>query len=319
MRTPVKERQFVNQLKHRFPPRPPVLIGIGDDGAVISSEGQPRQVVVTDMLLDGVHFDLSVHPIHLCGRKAVAVNLSDLAAMGCRPTAAFVSIAIPRSLGARADDFLDQIYTGIEQLAMEFEFTVAGGDTNVWDGPFAINVCCTGVPFGDRIFLRSNAQPGDIICVTGPLGGSYESNRHLTFKPRLKEAEWLSRHEGVHAVMDISDGLLIDLQRLCEASGVSAALQASSIPLHTSLSTADDQHNGWKQAVADGEDFELLFTVSGSGLAALQSAAENQMQPDFPFSCVPIGQIKPSDAGDDSLVVVDDSKIDFSGWEHSVG
>ena len=316
----MKERQFVEQLRQRFPPRSPVLVGIGDDGAVMNCDGQPRQVIVTDMLLDGVHFDLNIHPAHLCGRKAVAVNLSDLAAMGCRPTAAFVSIAIPRSLGSGANNFLDQIYSGIEQLATEFEFTVAGGDTNVWDGPFAINVCCTGVPFGDRIFLRSTAQAGDIICVTGPLGGSYESDRHLTFTPRLKEAQWLARQNGVHAVMDISDGLLIDLQRLCEASHVSAVLQSTRIPLHAGSAPAGNQHQAWKQAVADGEDFELLFTISDSGLTALQAAAENLLSPPSGIFCVPIGQIKPSPgAGDEHpWVIVDDSKIDFSGWEHTV-
>ena len=281
-----------------------MLIGIGDDGAVINSEGQPRQVIVTDMLLDGVHFDLNIHPAHLCGRKAVAVNLSDLAAMGCRPTAAFVSIAIPRSLGTKADDFLDQIYAGMEELARQFDFTIAGGDTNVWNGPFAINVCCTGVPFGDRVFLRSTAQPGDIICVTGPLGGSYESGRHLTFTPRLAEAEWLSKQDGVHAVMDISDGLLIDLQRMCEASGVGASLDFETIPRNKTL----DGRVLTVDAIDDGEDFELLYTLRDASQLCLSDLPE--------FCTHRIGRIVAQQPPFGPSEQFNSGECGSRGWEH---
>ncbi|MCA9036597.1 MAG: thiamine-monophosphate kinase, partial [Planctomycetaceae bacterium] len=162
------ERDFIHSLARRYPASNSVRVGIGDDGAVLDVPGN-QQVVVTDMLLDGVHFDLRQHALSLVGRKSVAVNLSDLAAMGCRPTAAFVSIAIPKQSSAPAIKFPEQIYDGIDELARQFDFVVAGGDTNVWTGPFAINVCLTGVPYvASQVFLRSSARPDDVICVSGP-------------------------------------------------------------------------------------------------------------------------------------------------------
>lgn len=162
------ERQFIRDLQAQFGTVPPVKIGIGDDGAVLDVSGDSEQVVVTDLLLDGVHFDLNVTSPFLVGRKAVAVNLSDLAAMGCRPTAAFVSLAIPRGRPQAATDFLCELYRGIQQMTDEFQFSLAGGDTNSWNGPFAINVCLTGVPFSRRPFLRSDAQPETQFCDWSP-------------------------------------------------------------------------------------------------------------------------------------------------------
>jgi len=193
------ENEFIRTLAKRFPVRPPVEVGIGDDGAVLNDPRAPRTIIVTDMLLDGIHFDLNRTSPRLAGRKAVAVNLSDLAAMACRPTAAFVSIAVPKSLRTSAADFLAELYGGIEELTEQYEFTLAGGDTNSWDGRLAINVCLTGVPVGSHPVLRSGAQSGDVLFVTGALGGSLHQDRHLSFSPRLEIAEWLIRHVPVNA------------------------------------------------------------------------------------------------------------------------
>lgn len=265
------ELDFVDELRRRFPVRSPVQTGIGDDGAVIAGgDDSDQTVVVTDMLLDGVHFDLSQTSAELAGRKAVSVNLSDLAAMGCRPTAAFVSVAVPGLAASRS--LLASVYDGIEQLAEEFQFTVAGGDTNAWDGPFAINVCMTGVPTGSHAVLRSGAQPSDILAVTGPLGGSLASGRHLTFEPQLEAARQLIEHIQIHAMMDISDGLAIDLHRMMDASGTGAVIDAELIPIHQdvpiALSAAERRH----AALTDGEDFELLVAVSADQLSDLRRA-----------------------------------------------
>lgn len=255
----MRELEFVRQLRQQFTPRPPVKTGIGDDGAVLTGSDGRDLVVVTDMLLDDVHFSLSTTSATLIGRKAVAVNLSDLAAMGCRPTAAFVSIAVPKS--AALPDFLSDLYQGIGILAEELDFTVAGGDTNLWNGPFAINVCLTGEPYGERAILRCGAQPGDSLLVTGSLGGSLNSGRHLSFAPRLDVAEVLATNIDVHAMIDISDGLSIDLHRLMDAGNVGSVLKAADVPVHHDVPDTRPPNDRLHAAMSDGEDFELLIAV----------------------------------------------------------
>jgi thiamine-monophosphate kinase len=214
------------------------------------------------MLLDGVHFELDKISPRLAGRKAVAVNLSDLAAMACFPTAAFISIAVPKTMKMPGSDFLDDLYGGIESLTKQYDFTLAGGDTNSWNGPFAINVCLTGSPMKDRPCLRSGARPGDHLFVTGPLGGSLKSGRHLTFEPRLEFARWLIEHTTVHAMMDLSDGLSVDLPRMMEASNTGAILQFELIPVHNDVPEFLSRPDRTLAALTDGEDFELLISVN---------------------------------------------------------
>ncbi len=300
------ERQFIQQLQQRFPAKPPVLVGIGDDGAVLNCVAEQQQVVVTDLLLDRVHFDLRQTSAACVGRKAMAVNLSDLAAMACWPTAAFVSIAIPRTLAA-PDQFLTQLYNAMSELADQYQFTIAGGDTNRWDGPFAINVCLTGVPIGKQAILRSGAQLGDKLFVTGPLGGSLASGRHLTFEPQLQTAKWLAENVAVTAMMDISDGLSIDLHRMLEASGTGAVLYQDCIPIHddvpVSLSVAERLH----AALSDGEDFELLLAVTDD--ADLKSAPIEFH--DIGTVSDQVGQVFLEDSCGNRSVLPE------SGWQHS--
>ena len=307
------ERQFIRDLQSQFPNRVPVLIGIGDDGAVLDVSADSQQVVVTDLLLDGVHFDLNVTSPFLAGRKSVAVNLSDLAAMGCRPTAAFVSIAIPRHGFGSSQDFLSELYRGIQQMTDEFQFTLAGGDTNSWNGPFAINVCLTGVPFFERTFLRSEAKVGDAIFVTGPLGGSLRHGRHLSFMPRLQISEWLARTIQVHAMMDISDGLSLDLHRMMEASATGAEIFESAVPIHDDVPTNESNERRLAAALSDGEDFELLFTVSESDSSILKAAAD-----DANVSIYKIGRVK-NEIGIDLIDAHGNrSKMQDSGWQHKI-
>jgi len=307
------ERQFIRDLQSQFPNRAPVLIGIGDDGAVLDVTADRQQVVVTDLLLDGVHFDLKVTSPFLAGRKSVAVNLSDLAAMGCRPTAAFVSIAIPRHGIRSSQDFLSELYRGIQQMTDEFQFTLAGGDTNSWNGPFAINVCLTGVPFSERTFLRSAAEVGDAIFVTGPLGGSLRHGRHLSFMPRLQISEWLSRTVIVHAMMDISDGLSLDLHRMMEASGTGADIFESAIPIHDDVPSSETLERRLAAALSDGEDFELLFTVDQSDATMLSAAALNA---DIAF--YRIGLVRHNSGIDLVDAHGNRRNMPASGWQHEI-
>lgn len=277
------ENEFVALLQKRFPAGFPVETGIGDDGAVIRTAGDAPYVVVTDMLLDGVHFDVRRTSPDLIGRKSIAVNLSDLAAMGCTPVAAFVSVAFPHDLLQRRPNFGHEFFTGVEDVVRKYHFCLAGGDTNSWNGPFAVNVCMTGTPIrsgtasGRMIppVLRSGAQPGDILFVTGALGGSLKSGRHLTFLPRFDAIQWLVDHVAVHAVMDISDGLSTDLHRMMAASGRSAVLQADRIPIHDDVSPGSDEER-LKAALNDGEDFELLISVAADEASILRRDSKTQ-------------------------------------------
>lgn len=307
------ERQFIRDLQAQFPTLHPVRIGIGDDGAVLDVSADSRQVIVTDLLLDGVHFDLNVTSPFLAGRKAMAVNLSDLAAMGCRPTAAFVSLAVPRSRLQASSDFLPELYRGIQQMTEVFQFSLAGGDTNSWNGPFAINVCLTGVPFSDRPFLRSDARPGDAIFVTGPLGGSLHGDRHLTFMPQLQISEWLSRTVEVRAMLDLSDGLSIDLHRMMEASSTAAEIDTSAIPIHSDVPATWSSVKRLAAALGDGEDFELLFTVCESAAAKLQADAN-----DAAVSLFQIGRVT-TGSGVQLIDSFGNSQImDVTGWQHGL-
>ncbi len=304
------ELQFIRTLQNRFPVRSPVQVGIGDDGAVVDCSQTERQIIVIDMLLDGVHFDLQETSPQLVGRKAIAVNLSDLAAMGCWPTAAFVSIAVPRSLDSAAT-FLEQIFAGIEELATRWNFCIAGGDTNTWDGPFVIDICLTGVPVGKHPVLRDAARPGDVLLVTGPLGGSLSSQRHLNFTPRLDLAKWLVQNFDVHAMMDISDGLAIDLHRMMEASKTGADVLAEAVPIHSDAMT-DDHDCSLRHALGDGEDCELLLAISVDEFERL--SCDSQRPQDFHR----IGIVR----NERRCQLIDDSglatPLHVAGWQHDM-
>lgn len=307
------ENEFVRRLASRFPVMHPVEIGIGDDGAVVHDPSAERFVVVTDLLLDGVHFDLSQTSPRMAGRKAIAVNLSDLAAMACHPTAAFVSIALPRILTPSADEFLDDLYSGIEELTSRYKFTLAGGDTNSWNGPFAVNVCLTGRPIRNRPVLRSGARSGDVLFVTGPLGGSLRNQRHLTFSPRLDAAEWLVNHVDVHAMMDISDGLSIDLHRMMEASHAAAILNADLIPIHSDVPDNEPFEQRLSSALSDGEDFELLFSVPPNEASGLREKAAGDGFQFFEIGSVIEGSLSQIRDKNGRL-----SLLDLTGWQHEM-
>jgi thiamine-monophosphate kinase len=217
-------------------------------------------VVTTDSITDLVE----VEP-RLVGQKALGVNLSDLAAMAAEPVAAVVSLVLPRS-GGNGRDSLQlaiDLYRGMLPLAERFELTIAGGDVNSWDGPLAISVTAIGRTTPRGPLLRSGAQVGDHVLVSGRLGGSI-LGRHLQVEPRVREALLLNERYELRSGMDISDGLALDASRLAAASGCGIALHLDAIPIaddakrlaETSGKSAIDH------ALGDGEDFELLLTAA---------------------------------------------------------
>jgi thiamine-monophosphate kinase len=239
-----------------------VPIGIGDDMAGVAF-GDHVVTVTTDMLLDGVHFDTSQHDFSQIGRKALACSLSDCAAMACEPRAATVSIAISNAMSM---DDVKQIYEGMAALADQTHCPIVGGDTTSWKAPLAIDVAILAEAMSPRgPICRHTARPGDMICVSGLLGGSL-LNKHLTFMPALQLARRLAEDIGVHAMMDISDGLAMDLRRLCEASGCDARLKERQLEAVISpdarSASNQDGRSPLEHALQDGEDFELLVAAA---------------------------------------------------------
>lgn len=260
------EFALIDWIRQRVVDRDPVTIGIGDDAAALRSATGRDCLIATDMLMEGVDFTFPPATAALAGRKSLAVNLSDIAAMGGRPTAAFLSVALPAHRGI---SFARDLHAGLLDLADEYSVVLAGGDTNSWDGPLVINVAVVGEPCVQDPIKRSGARPGDWIFVTGALGGSIHG-RHLTFEPRVREAGRLVELVKPHAMIDISDGLAADLHHILTASRVGAVLDATAIPISRDLQS-ENADAALRHALSDGEDFELLLTVSEADAQRLLS------------------------------------------------
>ena len=275
------EAEFLAELANRArcaPPHPAVRIGIGDDAAVLRAMTD-EPVITVDMLMDGTDFHADRLEPSWIGRKSLAVNLSDLAAMAARPVAAFVAVALPKSgipyhhtlqRPVPVEELAREILAGITLLANEFGVAIAGGDTNTWDAPLAISVTMIGESTPDGVLRRDGARPGDAILVTGSLGGSILSH-HVDFTPRVRESLHLNARYQIHAAIDISDGLSLDLSRLASASGVGAIVDTRSIPISDDarrlaeserlLHPQEKCRSPLEHALGDGEDFELILAV----------------------------------------------------------
>ena len=227
---------------------PRVVKGIGDDAAVLKVKGGRFLLFTTDMLVEGVHFDRRMKA-RAVGHKALACNLSDVAAMGGEPVFAVVSLGVPGNIRAQ---YVKDLYTGMWALARKFGVSIVGGDT-VRSEKIVVNVALLGEVEKRRLIRRQGARPGDWIFVSGPLGGSLKSGRHLKFMPRVKEARFLVEKFKPSSMMDLSDGLAGDLGHILKASCVGALIEEKLVPCHRGVSIT--------QALTDGEDFELLFTM----------------------------------------------------------
>ena len=239
---------LIDTLKQYAPLSKAVIKGIGDDTAVLSYSKNEYQLLTTDMLAEGTHFTRRMPP-ELIGHKVLACSISDIAAMGGWPTFAVVSIGIPKDLPVR---FIKEVYKGIQRTARDFNISIVGGDT-IKSDKIVVNVALLGLVEKKNLITRDGAKAEDWIFVTGALGGSFNSGRHLSFTPRLAQGRFLVENFKPSAMMDISDGLSGDLNHILKASRVGARLDLTSIPRRKGVSLS--------QALNDGEDFELLFTL----------------------------------------------------------
>ena len=262
---------------------PDGVLGIGDDCAVLPQVTGMETLVTTDMLVEGVHFLLEDIDPYRLGWKSAAVNLSDIAGMGGKPVGTFLSVALPKRLD---DSFLEGFFKGYKDLSERFDCPLLGGDTTASPDRICINVTVLGACEAGRSRKRSAAQPGDLVCVTGPLGDSAAGlrvvlervgrnnradtpddeavlvERHYRPMPRVTEGIMLASTPGVNAMMDISDGIGSDLRHILEESGKGARVDVRSLPLSAEL-RAVCARRGWdpvEPALDGGEDYELLFT-----------------------------------------------------------
>jgi thiamine-monophosphate kinase len=244
------EFELIATIRRRTKKGPGVLVGIGDDAAVLRAPRGKDLLFTTDMLIEGRHFRWKDATPYEAGRKALAVNLSDIAAMGGVPTYALAAVGLPKT---RTGVLAKEIYRGMLDLAGKFRVSLVGGDTNRSE-KCLLSVALLGEVERGRAVTRSGARVGDALCVSGPLGGSYASKKHLNFTPRVKEARFLARNYSLHAMIDLSDGLASDARHIADESGVGVCLEEVRIPLSRHARNV-------RQALTEGEDFELLFAL----------------------------------------------------------
>lgn len=302
---------MIAHLRNRIPPHPLLRLGPGDDAAVLRLADVDECVITVDMLTDQVDFELQQIDPRRAGRKALAVNLSDLAAMASRPLAAVIALALPRRGGM---ELAVALYEGLLPLAERYQLAVAGGDTNSWDGPLVVSVTLLGEVTEDGPLRRGGARPGDLILVTGSFGGSI-LGRHFDFEPRVREALLLNRRYELRAGIDVSDGLLRDLAHLAEESGCGAVLRTDAVPVSDDArrlaETLGDGSTALDHALEDGEDFELILAVAPDEAARM--LAERPLQ-DVPLTV--IGQF----VAEPGLWEADDQagqrRLTPRGWQH---
>jgi len=251
----IGEFGLIGELARLLPQGEGVVRGIGDDAAVLAGRRRDSYLLLaTDSIAEGVHFRRRTAPRRV-GRKALAANLSDIAAMGGLPLWAVVSLGLPVGTPVR---YCREIYRGLADLAEKFSLSVVGGDTFRSPGGVMISIAVVGEVEKNRCVLRSGARPGDVICLTGRLGVPARQ-KHLDFTPRIRESRFLGESTPPTAMIDVSDGLFADLARICRASGVGAVIGESSIPVAESV-----RRRGTAAVIktaGKGEEFELLLSL----------------------------------------------------------
>jgi thiamine-monophosphate kinase len=334
------EFDFINRLRQRVGSsgvsHPSSLIaGIGDDAAVIRTLAGKDTVVTTDLLVEDIDFRRAAAPADLLGHKALAVSLSDIAAMGARPRWALLSIGVPQDVWN--SDFVDRLYDGILELAQRYDVKIIGGDISRTPEKIVIDSIVVGESSPGFSVFRSGAKPGDQLFVTGTLGGAAAGLRmidrgvhwpeqistpdshslerllvrHLRPEPRVGWGLVLGQERLASALIDVSDGLSSDLAHLCKESGVGALVESSHIPIDSFVAELCGRRalDPLMLALHGGEDFELLFTVSPENVARLPRRVDG-------VSVTHIGEIKETSEGIKISEGVRVWQLHPGGWEH---
>jgi thiamine-monophosphate kinase len=273
----LSERELVARIQQQLPPAPNwVTVGIGDDAAVVEPERNRLEVLTVDAIVDTVHFDRRFTPPEAIGHRALAVNLSDLAAMGASPRLALLSLALPSDLPCAE---FDAMIAGLAAVAREHRIAVIGGNLTRTPGPLTLDVTAIGSVKRRSVLTRAGARPGDHVYVTGSVGGAAAGlqmlqagnapadngcvERYLRPVPRMRAGSLLGRNRAASACIDLSDGLADGVARIAESSGVGMIIDATALPIDGEARAWFDTHgdNATRSAIAGGDDYELLFTA----------------------------------------------------------
>jgi thiamine-monophosphate kinase len=273
----IGEHALIERIRARVGPAPGfVIVGIGDDAAVVAPERNTLEVLTTDCLVEGVHFDQTFVGAADIGHKALAVNLSDLAAMGAAPRVALLSLVLPPALAVAS---VDALVEGMTALAARARISIVGGNVARSPGPIIVDVTVTGTVHRRGVLTRSGARAGDELYVTGSLGGAALGLRRLRVdpvssgvavdryrrpEPRTRFGLMLGRNRAARACIDLSDGLADGVRQIGEASGLGAVIDAGALPIEEGATLHD--------ALGGGEDYELLFAVSPRMRSRLRNA-----------------------------------------------
>jgi thiamine-monophosphate kinase len=313
---PQPERKLIERIQRMTHGRTgkPMVRGIGDDCAILRLASGHHLLVTTDLSIEDVHFRRKWHPAQSVGHRCLARGLSDMAAMGGEPLACFLSLGLPASLPQR---WVDEFFHGFERLARRFRVPLAGGDISAARKITADIVVAGQVPAGKAI-LRSGARPGDRIYVTGELGASASvlkklaagqrippaaGRSHFYPEPRLPVARWLRQKKLATAMIDLSDGLSVDLGHICDESQVSASVNTGSIPIARGANL--------ELALNGGEDYELLFTARSRTRIPARVAG---------VKITEIGRIHARKDYPAAITILDENgtarSLEPRGWEH---
>jgi len=343
------ERDLIEQIRNLACKKGEGLVqGIGDDCAVVAKDQQNVWLLTMDTLIESVHFDCSWHPPYLLGRKAVSVNVSDIAAMGGRPVFVLLSLGLPADF---TPEWATELSRGINDACRQYGCLLIGGDTVCSPGKVSLTLTLIGETEKNRVLYRHGACPGDTVWVSGSLGYAaagldcFRSGKiginagmptgypselascikaHLDPEARVDLAGALARTGCVHAMMDLSDGLATDLSHLCQQSRVGARIEAGKLPGREGLAPAASLLNKKRRdgtivdwMIAGGEDYELLFTADPKDSQAILDVAAGQGLRVSPVGTIRTGQgvsLRQGTARGD-----EEQHISFQGFDHFAG